>query len=302
MPIRLVFGQSESALIPARGEIHLANPLLLGSGQECISSGAPDVFEQSAGHFVSESGGWLTAAFCEPVGDCVATTTRRVYQKLFESMADCQIVRAWNFVPAINEEVDGLENYRAFSLGRHEAFHARFGGRAAEAFCAASGVGVDGDRLVIVALGTHRRVRHQENPLQSPAYQYPSQYGPRPPSFSRASFVPGECPALFISGTAAVRGHESVAPGDLAGQLEVTGENLDRIIAESVAALGEDIARVGMANGRAYVRRAEDADAVMAWIHEHAWCADDRVNVVQSDICRRELLVEIELSWPAALD
>lgn len=302
MPIRVVFGQPKSSLVPDRGEIHLANPLLAGSGEEIVTGGAADVFERSADHFIAESGGWLTAAFCAPVGDSITATSREAYRKLFHCLEGCQLARAWNFVPAINEEVDGLENYQAFCLGRHEAFHEHFGARAAETFCAASGVGIDGDRLVVIAVGTHRRTRHQENPLQSPAYQYPEKYGPRPPSFSRATFVPGESPALFISGTAAVRGHESVAPDDLDGQLEVTGENLDRIIAETVAALGGDVSRVGPASGRAYVRHPEHAEAVLACIREHAWCADDRVNLIQSDICRRELLVEIELSWPAALD
>ena len=49
--------------------------------------------------------------------------------------------------------------------------------------------------------------RHFENPRQVPAFEYPAQYGPRPPSFSRATAVKaGEGRWIFISGTAAVVG------------------------------------------------------------------------------------------------
>ncbi|WP_309398632.1 hypothetical protein [Cerasicoccus maritimus] len=301
MPIRVLFGAAESGLDPRRGEIHVATPLLMGPGHETICPGPLDVFAQSADHFMAESNGWLTAAYCVPICGTIAETAQRLYARMLTDFADAQIVRIWNFVPAINEEVDELENYRGFCLGRHEAFVEQFGGRANESFCSASAVGVGGRHLVVFGLATHRRVLHQENPLQAPAYHYPDRYGPRPPSFSRSSFVPGESPVLYISGTAAVRGSESVAVGDLMGQLEVTGENLDRIISESVGSLGQDIAQVGVASGRAYVRNPADAETVMACIREHAWAKDDQVNVVQSDICRSELLVEIELSWPAAL-
>ncbi|GHB96256.1 hypothetical protein [Cerasicoccus arenae] len=301
MPIRVIFGANHSHLNPDYGEIHLATPLLEGAGQEVICAGSVDVFERSEEHFVSESNGWLVYASSVPVNGPLADCAEDLYHQLFRCLDGSEIVRIWNFVPAINEVVDGLENYRAFCFGRHEAFVAKFGGRAFDSFCAASAVGVNDNQLTVFAMATHRRAHHLENPLQSPAYRYPERYGPRPPSFSRSSYVAGESPALYISGTAAVRGSDSIALGDLAGQLEVTGENLDRIIAESVAALGGDITHVGSAIGRAYVRRPEDASTVMACIREHAWCTADRFNIVHSDICREELLVEIELSWPAAL-
>ncbi|WP_269542191.1 hypothetical protein [Cerasicoccus fimbriatus] len=301
MPIRVVFGAKKSGLDPANGDIHVATPMLLGSGVEDLVAGPQDIFEQSEHHFISESEGWLSAAYVLPIRSTMADTAHEAYQRVLRDFADAQLVRIWNFVPGINEEVDGLENYRAFCLGRHEAFVEHFGARANEQYCSASAVGVDDDCLVVNVLGTHRRALHQENPLQEPAYNYPERYGPRPPCFSRASYVPGESPALYISGTASVRGSESISPGDLAGQLKVTGENLDRIIAESVSSLGQDIKSVGQAYGRAYVRHPEHMDAVMACIDEHAWCTRERTNIVRSDICRSELLVEIELSWPAVL-
>jgi len=301
MPIEVVFGREQSELDPARGEIRLANPLFGGAGRETLLGGDFQLLEQREGHFIAESGDWLAAAFCAPVAGSMGELTQHIYDEIFRQLDGCPPVRVWNFVPAINEKVDGLENYRAFCQGRHEAFYRYFGSNAAESFCAASGVGIGGDRLVVIALATTLGVHHLENPLQSPAYHYPKEYGPRPPSFCRASLVSSQPPAIYISGTSAVRGHESIGQGDLSEQLVVTGENLDRIVAESVANLGDDISRLGPALARAYVRRPEDADLVMDCILNHAWCREDRVNVIQADICRSELLVEIELSWPGAL-
>ncbi|WP_309383497.1 hypothetical protein [Cerasicoccus frondis] len=301
MPVRVVFGAKESGLDPDNGQIFLATPLLLGPGHETICQGELDVFERSSEHFLAESNGWLTSAYCVPVGNSLAQNVEGLYQRMLADFSDAQMVRFWNFVPAINEHVEGLENYRAFCVGRHDAFVEQFGARANESFCSASAVGIDGTFLVVIGMATHRRALHQENPLQEPAYNYPLRYGPRAPSFSRSSYVPGESPALYISGTASVRGSDSIAEGDLHGQLEITGENLDRIIAESVGSLGQDISQVGPASARAYVRHAEDAEAVMSWIKGHAWSSEDRINIVRSDICRSELLVEVELSWPAAL-
>jgi hypothetical protein len=56
------------------------------------------------------------------------------------------------------------------------------------------------------------------------AYDYPRQYGPAAPSFSRAALTPD--PLLLISGTASIVGHASVHLGDVTAQLEETLANL----------------------------------------------------------------------------
>jgi enamine deaminase RidA (YjgF/YER057c/UK114 family) len=234
--------------------------------------------------------------------EAVAEKACATYARLLEALGPARGLRIWNFVPAINAERDGLENYRAFCLGRHEAFLAHYGPGAERYFCAASAVGTEEPQLTVIALGAELPVSQLENPFQCPAYAYPEQYGPRPPSFSRASVVTGAEPVLYISGTSAVLGSASIAPGELAGQLATTGENLHRMLGQAERSLGaETFARLGAPECRVYLRRAEDTPAVLAWLERQPWHDPARSRVVQADICRSELLVEIELSWPSAL-
>jgi len=135
-----------------------------------------------------------------------------------------------------------------------------------------------------------------ENPRQVSAYRYPRIYGPRSPSFARATALPqpdGQM-LLMISGTASVVGHETLHEGDLIAQLDEIERNLRALLGESAARL----ARPGLktfgpdALLRAYVRYRDDWPAV----RDHLARAWPGVSVVglEGDICRTDLLVEIE--------
>ena len=58
-----------------------------------------------------------------------------------------------------------------------------------------------GSTASVVFAATEATPRHFENPLQVPAYEYPGEYGPRSPSFARATVVAQPGPCLFVSGT-----------------------------------------------------------------------------------------------------
>jgi hypothetical protein len=141
-------------------------------------------------------------------------------------------------------------------------------------------------------------LRHVENPLQVAAYNYPRAYGPRAPSFARATVVPGgKAATVFISGTAAIRGHATVAAGSTPGQLDCTLENLDAL--GRAAGLGP-----GLATGegstrhfRVYVRHAADQPLVAARLEEKLFGPADRVSYLQADICRSDLRLEIEATF-----
>jgi chorismate lyase / 3-hydroxybenzoate synthase len=130
-----------------------------------------------------------------------------------------------------------------------------------------------------------------------PAYSYPPEHGPRPPSFARATVVPREVAGradVFISGTAAIRGHATVAPDATLPQLACTLENLREIAA--ACGIGPDLAR-GRARARhfkIYLRRAGDLVAVQPVLERELLLPTDTAIYLRSDICRRELNVEIE--------
>ncbi|MGE5714291.1 MAG: hypothetical protein ACM32F_10475, partial [Betaproteobacteria bacterium] len=129
-------------------------------------------------------------------------------------------IRFWNYLPRINVDEDGLERYRHFNLGRHAAFieAERRPDTAPPAACA---LGCSGTAMTVMVLAGREAPTAIENPRQVSAYKYPPQYGPQPPTFSRAAlYRSGNCALLTVSGTASIVGHETVHIGDVAAQVD----------------------------------------------------------------------------------
>ena len=195
------------------------------------------------------------------------------------------LLRTWNVVPAINGPGEGLERYRRFCRGRAEAFEAHHGPGFERLLPASTAVGGPPGALVMWFLASEAAGEHRENPRQVSAYAYPRRYGPRSPSFARATRCRAGAPGgrLLLSGTASIVGHLSVHPGNVAGQLDETLRNLELLLAP-----GERLAAV-----RVYVRHAADVGAVRAAV-ERRLGAELPALYLRADICREELLVEIE--------
>ena len=249
------------------------------------------------------SGDWLLGAAAVPTGGIIELATHELYTALFAVTRGLNLARVWHYVPAINRpEAGGLETYRAFSRGRSLAFEAEFGRDFHRVVPAASAVGTDAARLKVVFAATKRAPRHFENPRQVPAYDYPPEHGPRPPSFARATVVPGDAGRadVFISGTAAIRGHATISPGETLPQLACTLGNLREISA--ACGLGPDLGR-GAATARhfkVYLRKADDLPGVQAALERELLTPADRVSYLRSDICRSELDLEIETTLVGA--
>jgi chorismate lyase/3-hydroxybenzoate synthase len=192
-------------------------------------------------------------------------------------------VRVWCVLPDIHGEERGLERYQAFCAGRSRAFEDRFGEDYSASLCASTAVGSRAGRAVVYFLAGLRPGEHVENPRQVSAYSYPACHGPRSPSFARATRVGGR---LFVSGTASIVGHESLHVGDVGAQVDETLDNIDvlRRAAEPSSAA---------ASWKVYVRHPADAAEVLAKMRRRVGSNASIVTLV-ADICRRELLVEIE--------
>jgi chorismate lyase / 3-hydroxybenzoate synthase len=226
-------------------------------------------------------------------------TSYRAYRDLFAALQDSgctQVLRLWNYLPRINADGGGIERYRQFNIGRQQAFidAGRDAFEGAPAACALGTSGADASGLSIRFLAGREASRPVDNPRQVPAYRYSSVYGPRAPTFSRAALADagGGRVALLISGTASIVGEHTVHVGDVRAQTEETLRNLQAVIDSAHQGCS---ARYTLADlePTVYVRHAADtatvrrvlAAAVPSW--REAPC-------VQADICRADLLVEIE--------
>lgn len=206
--------------------------------------------------------------------------------------------RMWNFLPRINQpDASGLERYRAFCKGRSLAFH-EDEGRDSNFLPAGTCVGILGDSVGLVFLSCKRSNHlHFENPRQVPAYAYPQAYGPKAPSFARATLVPRDhgTGELYVSGTASIIGHQSEHHEDLEKQFQTTLDNFAILLGE------ENTRRLGISRGfgnedfdtlKVYVRRPEHMKQVQAMCRQTFPTA--AVLFLEADICREELLLEIE--------
>jgi hypothetical protein len=124
-----------------------------------------------------------------------------------------------------------------------------------------------------------------ENPRQVSAYEYPAQYGPKP-AFSRASIL-GD--TLFISGTASIVGHETVHVDDVTGQTRETLANIEALVGEANRISGAGRFDMSTLAYKVYVRHATDLPLIQSQLHTLT-----QVLYLQADICRQDLLVEIE--------
>jgi chorismate lyase / 3-hydroxybenzoate synthase len=259
-------------------------PLELWQVDGLVSSGRDGALRWSSG------GGWLFAAIemDEREHGGPGATARRAYEQLhgFVAARDARHVqRVWNYLGAINHGSGDAERYKHFCDGRA----AGMGDFFAEGFPAATAIGHHGDphRLQIYLLACDQSGTRVENPRQVSAWRYPRQYGRTPPTFARAMVLPMR-DALAISGTAAVVGHASAHHDDLDAQLRETLTNLEALLASADMAAGFDT----HSPLKAYVRHPADALLVRDFLQRRL--PGVPVLLLHGDVCRSELLVEID--------
>ena len=238
----------------------------------------------------SRGGGWLFASISldETDNGDVESTAEHAYRALAGFVAEQpeqHVLRVWNYLTAINDGEGDAERYKRFCNGRARGMGNAFG----EGFPAATAIGHLDRRplLQVYLLASTQPGLRVENPRQVSAWRYPRQYGPTPPSFARAMRLPG-ADALAISGTAAVIGHASAHHDDLQAQLEETLANLEALLSSAGMPAGFDT----HSPLKAYVRHPADARAVRDFFRQRL--PGVPALLLHGDICRSELLVEID--------
>jgi len=228
-------------------------------------------------------------------GSPLQTATELAYRDIFgllDTLRYPALLRLWNYLPRINAESHGIERYRQFNIGRQDAFLACARGVSGNV-PAACALGSASGRLNIAFLATRATPIGIENPRQVSAYDYPQLYGPRSPTFSRASRTRvGDDTLLFISGTASIVGHQTLHPDDIAAQTRESMANIAAVLAEANR-LGEPAFSLADLHYKAYVRHASDLARVRDEM-ERLIGRGDRILYLRADVCRADLLVEIE--------
>jgi chorismate lyase / 3-hydroxybenzoate synthase len=216
----------------------------------------------------------------------VIAAYREVVATLRRSSAR-HIARIWNYIPDIHRPCDGgLDRYMVFNAGRFEACQQWLGETFERKLPTATGIGHQGRDLIIDALAVNVEGIAIENPRQVSAYQYSPRYGPRPPCFARATMVGLD--RLFVGGTASVLGEESVHETDLMAQINETLANLTGLLKHAAGSRSASYSDL-----RVYHRALGDRELIGNAVRDWAGEAT-RIEFMQAEPCRRELLVEIE--------
>ena len=226
--------------------------------------------------------------------------SRRAYADLFAVLgksASPHLLRLWNYFTDINRETGGIERYRQFNAGRQQAF-TDAGRSAFDGAPAACALGTASGPLRVYFLAGPQAPLAIENPRQVSAYRYPERYGPRSPTFSRAALVAagGARRMLFISGTASIVGHATAHVGDVRRQTEESLANIAAVLEVAASRVGAAVPLQDFIF-TIYLRRASDLAAVREVFERHvdAHSAAARAAIyLRADICRADLLVEIE--------
>jgi len=298
--LQITFG-SPSAHLTSGSGIHLALPIPVLAGSRQVALPAPDSRSAKDGDIhvlVNHSELW---------GAIVLEASRRLerpaqsgYEQMLKVCRDhgMHLHRVWHFVPGINRVEEGLERYRQFNIGRWLAFEAFFGRDLRTFMPAASAVGVQGDDLIIIFRAGKTQPIYFENPSQVPAYHYPAEYGPRPPSFARGVVLSAdERRTAYLSGTASIEGHRSIGEGDWHTQFRTTLHNMELMFDRMnmpAALRPHTSAPCAGRDFQVYLRHPEALPLVQEWLFEATTLRPEEVRFLQADICRAELDLEVD--------
>lgn len=238
----------------------------------------------------------------------VAEQSREVFTKLDSILSAYgfgvdDIVRQWNYIGNIVGNRCGKQNYQEFNDAR-SAYYAR--GAWSNGYPAATGIGTSYEGIVVGGIafkrGDAKGIYPIDNPLQVAAHIYSKRVliddaedaVKSTPKFERAKLIETERGAVcFVSGTAAIRGEESVDASSARMQTIRTIENIDYLVSkENLARFGCKPYDLKYCNLHIFIKHAEDYAEVRAAVEEYY----PEVAAVYSiaDVCRSELLVEIE--------
>ena len=238
--------------------------------------------------------------------DGVQSQSDEVFQRLdailsLHGFVVDDIVRQWNYIGNIVACREGKQNYQEFNDAR-----SRYYGRCEwrNGYPAATGIGSTEGIIVggIALKKAQGGIYPIDNPLQIAAHVYSKNVlidddanaVKSTPKFERAKLVETERGACcFVSGTAAIRGEESVDANSARMQTIRTIENIEYLVSkENLVRFGCKPYDLHYIKLHIFIKNEEDYEDVRSVVEER--CPQVAAIYSIADVCRSELLVEIE--------
>jgi chorismate lyase / 3-hydroxybenzoate synthase len=231
----------------------------------------------------------------------IEADSKALYQELLHQVrgsSHAYLLRIWNYFSDINHGAQDEERYRQFCLGRASAVDAAF--NAPPPAATAIGHDLTANGLQLIALCANHDAIALENPRQTPAWQYPREYGPVSPGFSRGAILDADTdtPRLLASGTASIVGHVSQHQNDVEEQTRESLRNLLALLEQGNRHVRKQFTLDQCESMRIYLRDHTALSGVQQVLRESA-LNFDRISFLRGDVCRKELDVEIEACFLA---
>lgn len=214
------------------------------------------------------------------------------------SMRD--IIRQWNYIQDIVRFDENNQNYQVFNDVRSTYYGNAF---THSGYPAATGIGMNEGGVIIefIAMQSDEAITFAvDNPEQIAAHRYSEDVlvgntcNKATPKFERARFL--KCfdqQMMFISGTAAIKGEQTIGPSNPLEQTEVTISNIKKLYSEQVLIKNHlQFESVSFNHCRVYLKNETDFNIVEKICRNEF--GDIPMVFIQANICRDNLLVEIE--------
>ena len=247
------------------------------------------VIENSDGRFLY-SGGWQ-ADLCTDIYTQSCEVFRQMKGLLDkEGFPVSAIVRQWNYIERITAFDGDDQHYQMFNNAR-SCFYSAVNWK--DGYPAATGIGsscggviVDFDAVLLNSADCF--IIPIDNRLQIAAHAYSDNVlleagrMKTTPKFERAkSLNLGSRRVVYISGTAAIRGENSLVGVGIEKQTEITLENIAHLTDNADICLF-----------RVYLNNSDNCDVAKQLLYKYE--DDVYISYLLTDVCRNELLIEIE--------
>lgn len=201
------------------------------------------------------------------------------------------IVRQWNYIEQIIDYENDNQNYQSFNNAREDFYNKTTW---ENSYPAATGIGANLGGVLIdldAALFTSPdfTIHPIDNKMQIAAHDYShkvleeSEERKATPKFERAKSISiDDNTIVYVSGTAAIRGEESLRNVGLEKQLNITMENIEHLIGD---------AEIKML--RVYLKDASYLDESIRLL-SNKYKLNIPISYLIADVCRDELIIEIE--------
>lgn len=222
---------------------------------------------------------------------------QQTYQKIYGCLQStgCEhLLRTWNYFPGITDPADNqFDRYNLFCSARLQAMQAC--SIENRVYPAATVIGSQDNFLQIYFLAADAPGIAVENPRQTSAYDYPTTGTRAPPLFSRGVLKAWDRRIHFyVSGTASIIGHETQHVDDVAAQLNESLNNVETLVVHANHLHETQMnAQDDLLYMKVYVRHGRDVPHIKNVLAARLPSSTQRI-LLQGDMCRTDLLVEIE--------